>query len=218
MQGFQGDQGAQGPQGPQGAAGPQGPIGATGIRGPQGFQGVQGAQGPQGPQGAAGPQGAVGPQGPQGVVGTPPTQVAALGVDIAPGPTGTIRATGSITYGFSDRRLKTNIRKIDRPIERISSMRGVYYERNKLSEKYGYQSDGTKQIGVIAQEVQKSLPEAVKPAPFDINKFGHTTSGEKYLTVDYAKIIPLLIEALKEQKKQLIYIREKIMKRRDDER
>jgi hypothetical protein len=51
---------------------------------------------------------------------------------------------------------------------------------------------------VFAQDVQQVQPEAVKPAPFDIAEDGTSSSGENYLTVQYEKLIPLLIEAIKE--------------------
>jgi hypothetical protein len=65
------------------------------------------------------------------------------------------------------------------------SLNGVTFEPNKLAEKYGY-TDKSEQVGVIAQEVEKVLPEAV------------TVRGDGYLAVDYHKIIPLLVEAVKE--------------------
>jgi len=56
---------------------------------------------------------------------------------------------------------------------------------------------------VFAQDVQAVLPEAVKLAPFDNNGNNESISGENYLTVQYEKIVPLLIEAIKEQQKQI---------------
>jgi hypothetical protein len=65
----------------------------------------------------------------------------------------------------------------------------------------------TKDVGVIAQEVQSVLPEAVELAPLDTeydengNKVSKT--GENYLTVFEEKIVPLLIESIKEQQTQI---------------
>ena len=79
---------------------------------------------------------------------------------------------------------------------------GVTFNSNKTAEKYGY-IDKKRQVGVIAQEIAKVLSEVVVPAPFDIeqNEDGteYSISGENYQTVQYEKIIPLLIEAFKAQ-------------------
>ena len=58
-------------------------------------------------------------------------------------------------------------------------------------------------MGVIAQEIQEVLPEAIAIAPFDRDENGNSKSGENYLTVHYEKIVPLLIEAIKEQQAQI---------------
>jgi hypothetical protein len=47
------------------------------------------------------------------------------------------------------------------------------------------------------------LPEAVKLAPFDRDEDGKSKSGENYLTIQYEKVVPLLVEAIKEQQKQI---------------
>lgn len=101
---------------------------------------------------------------------------------------GDIQAQGNITAYFSDQRLKDVIGKIDNPISKVLDLRGVYYKENEKAKELGYDCDDL-QVGVIAQDVQKVLPEAIKPAP------GH----EEYMTVQYEKIVPLLIEAIKEQ-------------------
>jgi hypothetical protein len=83
-------------------------------------------------------------------------------------------------------------------------LRGVMYEPNSIAESFGYKKQNM--VGVIAQDVEKVLPEAVKPAPFDIMLYENTEisrSGEHYKTVQYEKLVPLLIEAIKELNKQI---------------
>jgi hypothetical protein len=85
----------------------------------------------------------------------------------------------------------------------------VYYEQNELAKQLGFKKEGERQVGFIAQEVQEVLPEVITNAPFDSNKYGHSVSGENYLTVMYERVVPLLIQALKEQKDQIEYIKSK---------
>jgi hypothetical protein len=92
----------------------------------------------------------------------------------------------------------------------LDNITGVYYYQNELAEKLGYPEDKKRHVGVIAQEVKEILPEIVKTAPFDSDKYGNSLSGEQYLTVMYEKLVPLLIEALKEQKNQIEYIKSKL--------
>jgi hypothetical protein len=211
--GFQGVQGPQGPQGAQGRQGRQGfqgtqgrpgtfPLGATGRPGRPGRPGRTGRPGPTGPQGAQGRQGFQGRQGSAGPTGTLGTSTPALGVGTAAGPTGTLRATGDITAGVSDRRLKTNIEKIKNAGEKLYSINGVFYIQSKEAEQFGY-NNYRKQVGVIAQEVEKVLPEVVKPAPFDSDENNISKSGNKYLTVQYEKIVPLIVETIKEQQEEI---------------
>jgi hypothetical protein len=119
---------------------------------------------------------------------------------------GEIRATADITSYYSDERLKENIETITNALDKVMSIRGVTYNSNKLAESFGY-TNKQKQVGVLAGDVQRVLPEAVKPAPFDLIRINETTeisrSGENYQTVQYEKIVPLLIEAIKELNKEL---------------
>ena len=228
-QGRQGAIGAQGFQGVQGAIGVQGATGAQGAIGAQGSQGVQGAQGVQGSGGLTGAQGGVGAQGAQGVQGVLGAQgyqgiqgaqgvqgstggfstnsngqVNSLGIGTAAsGTIGEIRATGDITAFYSDRRLKTDIKRIENALDKLDKISGVTFTSNDVAYKYGY-VDKSEQVGVIAQEIESILPQIVVPAPFDIGKRDDGTeyslSGENYKTVKYEKIVPLLIEAVKELK------------------
>lgn len=109
-----------------------------------------------------------------------------------------ITCTGNITAYYSDERLKENIKPIENAMTKLKSIRGVTFTSNTFAETVGYK-DKKQQVGVIAQEVQKVLPEVVSIAPFDNDGIGNSKSGENYLTVKYEKLTPLLIEAIKEQ-------------------
>jgi len=121
----------------------------------------------------------------------------AVGATTPSGTTGEIRATNAITAFYSDRRLKTEINQIENALDKIDQLTGVLYTQNKLAEQFGYTNYET-QVGLYAQQVQQVQPEAVKPAPFDIDKSGQSKSGEKYLTIQYEKLVPLLVEGIKE--------------------
>ena len=110
---------------------------------------------------------------------------------------GAITATGDITAYYSDKRLKDISGNIDSALDKVNQISGVYYKQNKVAERFGY-TNYNQQVGVIAQEIQSVLPEAIALAPFDRDENGNSKSGENYLTVHYEKIVPLLIEAIKE--------------------
>jgi hypothetical protein len=127
------------------------------------------------------------------------SQFNSIGVNTAAsGSAGEIRATGNITAGYSDDKLKNKLGNITNALEKLLTLNGFYFEPNATAIGLGYTS--SKQVGVSAQEVQAVLPEVVVPAPID----------EKYLTVQYEKIIPLLIEAIKEQQKQIDALTQKV--------
>ena len=110
---------------------------------------------------------------------------------------GAITATGDITAYYSDKRLKDISGNIDSALDKVNQISGVYYKQNELAETFGY-TNYNQQVGVIAQEIQSVLPEAIALAPFDRDENGNSKSGENYLTVHYEKIIPLLIQSIKE--------------------
>ena len=93
--------------------------------------------------------------------------------------TGAIYATSDIV-AYSDRRSKENIITIDNALDKVSKIRGVYYTPKEGDDK-------SRKVGVIAQELNEILPEAVTYAE-DVDQYG----------VDYGKITGLLIEAVKE--------------------
>jgi hypothetical protein len=110
---------------------------------------------------------------------------------------GAIYATGNITAYYSDARLKTVSGKIENALDKVGKLSGVYYTNNDTAKSFGYDSD-EEQVGVIAQEVEAVLPQIVKAAPFDLDQDGNSKSGENYKTVQYDKLVPLLIEAINE--------------------
>jgi len=93
---------------------------------------------------------------------------------------GDIAYTGNI-YDVSDFRLKENITPLRKAVEKVSSLRGIYF--NNKGE-----SPDKREVGVIAQDVEKVLPELV------------STNEQGYKSVDYTKLTPVLIEAVKELK------------------
>ena len=110
---------------------------------------------------------------------------------------GAIYATGAITAFFSDKRLKTVSGKIENALDKVAKLSGVYYTFNDTAKSFGYDSDEV-QVGVLAQDVEEVLPEIVKAAPFDLDENNNSKSGENYKTVQYEKLVPLLIEAINE--------------------
>ena len=91
---------------------------------------------------------------------------------------------------FSDRRLKKNIIPIKDSLNKILSLNGVNYEWKDKNKKGGIQ------YGLIAQEVEEVIPELVK--------------GDKTKVIFYDGIIPILIEAIKDQQKQIDELKEKL--------
>jgi len=125
--------------------------------------------------------------------------------------TGTLSVTGDVIAYASDKRLKENILIIEDPIEKIKRLRGVHFDWNELAKEEGFEPDRQKnEIGVIAQELEAVIPQAVYDAPFDHQYKG--TDRENYKTVKYEKIIPLLIEGIKEQQKQIESLEVRIKK------
>lgn len=117
-----------------------------------------------------------------------------------------IRSASNITAYYSDMRLKTKVGEIENPLDKVASLEGFYYKENDTAKSYGYNND-QQQVALSAQAVQKVLPEAIHPAPFDIevgeDGVEYSLTGENYLTVDYARLVPLLVEAIKELKAEV---------------
>jgi hypothetical protein len=102
---------------------------------------------------------------------------------------GAVYATGDVTTFYtSDKRLKENITRIEDPLEKIRWLKGVQFDW-KQDVISGLSHVGPKpdhDIGLIAQEVEEVFPEAV------------TEREDGYKAVDYARLVPVLVEAIKE--------------------
>jgi hypothetical protein len=104
-----------------------------------------------------------------------------------------IEASGDvIAFGSSDERLKDNIQPITEPLWKVSQIGGYEFDWNEKQDTYEGHD-----VGVVAQEIHKVLPEVV----------AERSNG--YLGVKYEKIVPLLIESIKELKKEVDDIKEK---------
>ena len=101
---------------------------------------------------------------------------------------GGLTVDGNITaYSSSDQRLKDNIKSIENPLEKVKTIGGYTYTWNELGGKHSSHKSGDTDVGVIAQEVEGIIPEAV------------ADRGNGYKAVQYEKLIPLLVECVKEQ-------------------
>jgi len=104
--------------------------------------------------------------------------VTTSGIDVS----GSIVADSTITAS-SDRRLKENIETIPNALEKVQAITGVTFDRNDLED--------LRQTGVIAQDVEAVLPEAVRE------------NDEGIKSVAYGNMVGLLIEAIKELKAEI---------------
>ncbi|MEO6540379.1 MAG: tail fiber domain-containing protein, partial [Ferruginibacter sp.] len=104
--------------------------------------------------------------------------------------TTSVLTVGGTAYP-SDERFKKQISAIQHPLQKLMTLNGVeYYMRKEEFPEMNF--NNSRQTGLIAQEVEKIMPSAV----YEINDQG-------YKGVDYAKLVPLLIESIKELKKEV---------------
>ena len=126
----------------------------------------------------------------------------ALGVGMTPSSTnGRIDATNDVVaFSSSDIRFKENVTPIQDALFKVQQLQGVEFDWKKLTkeEKKTLHSNEGHDVGVIAQEVEKVLPEVVQ------------TRESGYKAVKYEKIIPLLIEGIKEQQEQIEQLKKEV--------
>ncbi len=111
---------------------------------------------------------------------------------------------------YSDERLKEKTGTLVGALDAIKSWTPFKYVDNALANSFNFGSNKT-QIGLSAQEVEAFYPELVELAPFDVeNDFSDETnprrvskSGENYLTLNYTRLVPILVQAIKEQQAKI---------------
>lgn len=114
---------------------------------------------------------------------------------------GAINAGADVTaYAASDKRLKTNIENIPDALAKVNQLNGVTYNWNELAHEVEHKDTTVREVGVIAQEINEVLPEVIN------------VRDNGYMAVRYEKIVPLLIEAIKEQQTQIDELRAMVQK------
>jgi len=136
----------------------------------------------------------------QAVATSSNVQFNSLGVGTAgSGTAGEIRATNNVTAYYSDIRLKTKVGDIVDPLGKVRQIETLVYHANETAVELGYDASVI-EVGVSAQSVQAVQPEAVAPAPID----------DKYLTVRYERLVPLLLESVKALEDRIIELEAKL--------
>ncbi len=107
---------------------------------------------------------------------------------------GTLNATADVVaYTSSDKRLKDNLKPIKSSLDKVSKLSGYEFDWNDKQETYQGHD-----VGVVAQEVEEVMPEIV------------TTRDNGYKAVKYEKLVPLLIESIKELKEEIDGLKNKL--------
>ena len=123
--------------------------------------------------------------------------------------TGDLDVSGTLSQNTSDGRLKENLVRIPTPLDKIDQLHGYTFDWKAECADLGFTPKlQTNDIGLIAQDVQAVMPQAVAPAPFDhvLSEDGTedvSITGENYLTVQYERLVPLLVEAIKELRQEV---------------
>jgi hypothetical protein len=115
--------------------------------------------------------------------------------------TGDMTAAGNVT-AYSDIRLKENIKPLENCVTKIMKLNGVSFNWKNLPDIVG--NPGKKDYGIIAQEVEKVFPEVIHESAHE------SPDGDKYKTVAYDKLVPVLLEAIKEQQNDINNLKQQI--------
>jgi hypothetical protein len=128
---------------------------------------------------------------------------------------GNFYSVGNVVAYSSDKRLKENFRYLNSALSKINQLTGYVFDWKDMVETVNFVPSKMKdEIGLIAQDVQKVCPQAVTRAGFDTEYDSKTDSyksrsGKEYLTVQYEKLVPLLVEAIKELSREVEILKSK---------
>jgi hypothetical protein len=107
---------------------------------------------------------------------------------------GSLNVRGDITaFALSDQRLKQDVEPISQALDKVRQLQGITFKWNMLAEDKNHDR---RDVGLLAQQVQSVLPEVV------------TQRDNGYLAIQYEKLVPLLVEAIKELSNQLDQLRQ----------
>ena len=126
-------------------------------------------------------------------------------------PTVSLQVAGDIIAnsiaGSSDVRFKTNIFPIENSLEKVLQLRGVTFDW-KIKEFPSRKFSNKKAMGFIAQEVEQVVPEVVQ----------NENNAEAYKSVQYDKMVALLVEAIKEQQQQIEQLKKEIIQLKENKK
>ncbi len=112
--------------------------------------------------------------------------------------TGNIYCVGDVITNYSDEKLKDVVGKIENAVEKVCAIDTFYYRPNETAKSLGVADE--LQVGVGAGSVEKVASEVVKPSPLHPD----------YKTVMYERLVPYLIESIKEQQKTIMDLQNQI--------
>jgi hypothetical protein len=112
--------------------------------------------------------------------------------------TGNIYCVGDVITNYSDVNLKDIIGPIENAVEKVCAIETFYYRPNQIAKDLGVADE--LQVGVSAQSVKRVAEETTRPSPIN----------DKYLTVMYERLVPYLIESIKEHEKTIQDLKEQI--------
>ena len=122
---------------------------------------------------------------------------------------GVLYVTGDLYTNTSDIRLKTVLAPITNASAKLRTLDTFTYVNNELAISLGHKST-KEQVGLNAAQVQAIQPEAVGLAAIDVNSDYESKSGENYLTIQYDRLVPLVVAGHNEHSDEIAALKEEV--------